>query len=239
MAILAACSPQNDADAPDGGTWIDNANPDAGSASSFDAGALPDATNSSQIATPDAANSALRDAQPETALDASNSSDAGSDASSSVPCHSDTSNSGIPGVSIHIEGDRCTFAYGQGGSFRYRVAVERVLPYHVAASNSCGFCGKYSSDAQSLVLAIVVGNDGQYCATCDVGCCPPDNEGSYELGIQTLTGTLEWPAQIWNGPSDTFARPGAFFAKGQATVSVALTLPGGGMAFGKLPITIE
>lgn len=155
-------------------------------------------------------------------------------------CHNESGDAGIPGVTIQIEGERCVFAYGQGGSFRYRVTLDRSLPYNVAMGSSCGFCGKYGSEADSLVRATVVGPGGaSYCPTCDRGCCPPDRAGSYALSAQSLNGTLDWPAKSWNGPSDTSLPLGATFQRGASTVVVSLELPDGRKASAALPITIE
>jgi hypothetical protein len=163
---------------------------------------------------------------------AGNANDAG--------CRVESSDGGIPGVTIQVEGDRCSFPYGQGGAFRYRVTLDRALPYSVAAGSSCGFCGKYGADAESLVLATVVGAGGaSYCASCDVGCCPPDRAGSYALSAQSLNGTLDWPAKSWSGPSDTNAPLGASFPPGASSVIVSLVLPDGRRAVAALPITIE
>ena len=155
-------------------------------------------------------------------------------------CAVESSDGGIPGVTIQVEGDRCSFRYGQGGAFRYRVTLDRALPYSVALGSSCGFCGKYGSDAESLVRATVLGSSGaSYCASCDVGCCPPDRAGSYALSPQSLNGTLDWPAKSWNGPSDTSAPLGASFPPGASSVIVSLVLPDGRRAAATLPITIE
>jgi hypothetical protein len=148
-------------------------------------------------------------------------------------------------VRIHIEGDRCQFPYGQGGTFRYRVTLERAIPYRVAGGTSCGFCNRLGADVKSLTRAVVVstGEGGliSYCADCDVGCCPPNREAAYELGVQTYEGTLEWPARSFSGPSDTSQKPGAFFPVGPGLVMITVQLPDTTepAAIAKLPITID
>ena len=169
---------------------------------------------------------------------------AGADAATPAqPCAMETTDSGLPGVRIQIEGERCNFAYQQPGSFRYRVELDRPIPYHVEAGTSCGFCSGYSSDAAPLTHAQVFGSAGgevrSYCADCSGGCCPPNRAGDYQLSVQSFEGTLSWPGRVWSGPSDTATPLGDWFPRGDYFVLVQLSAPGIGSAIGSLPITIE
>jgi hypothetical protein len=170
-------------------------------------------------------------------LDASVDADAG--APDAQPCSVDVTDSGVPGVRIQIDGDRCSFAYRQGGLFRYRITLDRDLSYRVEEGTSCGRCGGYSDNLKPLVRASVFGNGGSYCADCDVGCCPPDRAATHTLKAQSFDGVLDWPARAWNGPSDTSAPLGAYFTAGQYKVMVQVQLPGWGLAHAELPISIE
>lgn len=178
------------------------------------------------------------------ALDAGVDGQLGHDAGPSArPCAVDIADSGVPGVRIHIEGERCNFAYQQSGTFRYRMELERAIPYHVELGTSCGACRPYSSDATALTHVTVWGSSGDeqisYCSDCDLGCCPPDREGDHLLSMQSVEGTVNWPARAWRGPSDTTSGLGAWFPKGSYLVMVQLFLPGGDFASGSMPITIE
>ena len=146
---------------------------------------------------------------------------------------------GLPGVRMRIEGSRCRFRSGEGGSFRYQVELARPIAYRVADGfGSCGFCGGYGADPAALVRATVGSADVRYCATCDEGCCPPDREASHQLAAGTTEGSLEWPGREWNGPSDTSSPLGPAFPPGSYAVKVELRVPGVGTASAQLPIVV-
>lgn len=182
----------------------------------------------------DAALPAEADAATNSVADAATQVDA-----SAMVCAIAVDDTGLAGVRIRIEGSRCTFRSGEGGSFRYHVELTRPVAYVVAAGfGSCGSCAVYGADPAALVRATVESDDVRYCASCDVGCCPPDREGRHELAGGTTKGTLEWPGREWNGPSDTSMPLGPAFPPGSYAVKVALRVPGIGTASAHLPIVV-
>jgi hypothetical protein len=206
-------------------------------------GATQDASASESDAEPADAAVLDSDAAESQATDAARDSDADaaqrSDAAAGSACESDSQDSGIPGVSIHIAGARCSFLFGQGGTFRYRVALDQTLSYHVPQETGCGGCRAFGSGLQSLVHATVSGAGVSYCPDCDVGCCAPADEASYDVSAQSVEGILEWPGRSWSGPSDTGQALGAFFSAGDYFVTISVSTPDGKTASGRLPIRVE
>lgn len=131
------------------------------SASGFDAGpGEADAGGDAHVSPSDAAEGLDGRALDAGALDATprdaNTSDATSqgdalaagDASPAISCSAESPAS-ANGVRVHVEGDSCNFAYGQGGTFRYRVELERPVPIGwqraaraASARSSAATCGR-------------------------------------------------------------------------------------------------
>lgn len=171
--------------------------------------------------------------------------DASADASAAAdaathPCSVDATDPSLPGVSVHVEADRCNFKSGQAAQFRYRVTLTQSIPYTAPASQGCGSCSPYSADASARISYTIGNSSGsvRYCI-CDTGCCAPNASAAFTLAPKTVNGTIDWPGRQWQGPSDTANPYGAAFPPGSYDVSVGMSVPGVGGTTAKLPITVQ
>jgi hypothetical protein len=157
----------------------------------------------------------------------------------SEPCSVDASDPSLPGVTIHLEADRCDFFEGQGGQFRYRVEQTQSLDFNSPADDQgTGKCWELT-DLVAWV-SFVIGNETQslYCPACDEGPCPPNDATAVTLPATELDRTVLWPGLQWHGESDTYEVPSGTFAPGAYTASVTMALPDLGEVKASLPITV-
>lgn len=153
------------------------------------------------------------------------------------PCYVDATAPGLPGVSVHLETDDCSFVVGVGGEFRYTVTLNQSFDFTTESSgNGCGLCGGVT-DPQTWTQFVIAGDGLSYCPECDVGCCPAQAVAT-SVDAQTIEGTIEWPGLEWNGPSDTQAQPEGEFPAGNYSASLTFALPGIGEVVARLPITV-
>jgi len=157
----------------------------------------------------------------------------------SESCAVDVTDASLPGVRVHLEGDRCRVQTDRHHVFRYRIEVDDAIPYTAADSaGGCGRCGGYTDDPLTLVdIRVDDGNAVQYCQ-CDVGCCPPITEHEVTLRAGDADGELDWPGRQWQGPSDTNQPLGAPFPPGDYHVRLTFSVPGVGKISAALPIEV-
>ena len=159
------------------------------------------------------------------------------------PCHAGDQGGTLPGVTIAIDADGCTFKTGTGGEFRYAVTVGAGAdggPTTMTIPNSqggCGPCSSFSSDPLTWTSAVVRGNGQSYCV-CDTGCCPPVDGGSVALASGVARSVLTWPGRSWGGPSDTNEPLGAAFPPGDYAVIVSTGDASGRSVTATLPIHV-
>lgn len=155
-----------------------------------------------------------------------------------VPCSVDATNDDLPGVSVHLEADACTFLPGEGGQFRYTVTFDQSVEFTSESSGgACGLCG-VTTDPETWTTFVIDGGDAKYCPECDVGCCAPTEEAPVTFDAQSTQGTVDWPGLEWSGPSDTGNEPTEPFAPGSYEAKVTLRLPGLGEVIALLPIEV-
>jgi hypothetical protein len=156
----------------------------------------------------------------------------------SMPCSIEVDDPALPGVRLHVEGDRCRVQTGQEHEFRYRLEVDDPIAYYAPDSGgSCGRCAGYGDDPLTLIDFSIGAADTWYCL-CDVGCCPPTTTSQWTLQTGTFADVILWPGREWNGPSDTNEPLGALFAAGDYDVSVTFAVPGVGSMTARLPIEV-
>lgn len=145
----------------------------------------------------------------------------------------------LPGVTIHLEGDSCTFVSGQGGAFHYTVDLAESLDFTAPSSNgACGLCYEASAP-ETWIDFRIEGDGGQYCPECNIGCCPPNEEiESTLVAPHRSEALLQWPGLQWSGPSDTNEMPMGAFPPGSYEVRVTLSVPGVGEVTAVLPIEV-
>jgi hypothetical protein len=153
-------------------------------------------------------------------------------------CEVDATDDSLPGVTVHVEADRCNFDSGQPGEFRYEITVAESVSYQVEASSGCGACRPWGGPVQELVSYRIGSGEVHYCE-CDVGCCPPDQSMAHTLAAGDGTGVIRWPGRQWDGPSDTNNPLGPPFPPGAYDVEVSLALPGAGAVTARLPIVVK
>jgi hypothetical protein len=155
----------------------------------------------------------------------------------STPCAIDVEDPQLPGVRLHVEGDRCRVQTGREHEFRYRLELDDPIDYTVPESSGCGYCGGYGDDPLALVQYSIGAGDIRYCM-CDVGCCAPDTARSETLAAGTFEQVIVWPGRQWDGPSDTDEPLGAPFPEGDYDVSVTFEVPSLGSITARLPIEV-
>ncbi len=160
------------------------------------------------------------------------------DGSTPNACSVDATDPSLPGVTLHVEADACTFDEGEGGVFRYRLTLPSPIDFAVDTFPGCGACAAYSSDPASLLGFVVGSGLVRYCR-CDEGCCAPQEPASYTIAAGTVEGSFEWPGRTWNGPSDTDNPLGDPFPPGDYPVTVTFAVPGGGSVEAVLPIIVR
>jgi hypothetical protein len=154
-------------------------------------------------------------------------------------CAIDATDASLPGVTVHLEGDSCNFASGQGGQFRYTVELNQTLDFTTTSSNgSCGLCGVATVAETWIDFVISDGAQTSYCPECDIGCCAPTEAEAASLSAQATDGTVDWPGLEWSGPSDTSEQPAGAFPPGSYAATVTLSLPGLGQVVATLPIEV-
>lgn len=156
----------------------------------------------------------------------------------SEPCEVTASDETLPGVSVHLEADDCTFVIGKGGQFRYRIELEQSLDFTTEASQGCGLCGEVT-EPQTWTKFVIAGDGLSYCPECDVGCCPSTQPMATSLDMQVIEGTVDWPGLEWNGPSDTLNVPEGEFPAGSYDATLRFGLPGVGEVVATLPIIVR
>lgn len=154
------------------------------------------------------------------------------------PCAIDASDPSVPGVTIHLEADKCSYAEGEGGAFRYTVILEQSLDFMTVGTTGCGLCG--DAIETSTWASFRIANDSAvYCPECDVGCCPPAEAQETTLMAGMFTETVTWPGLQWQGPSDVGLEPAGEFPPGSYAATVTFTLPGWGEVTATLPIEVK
>lgn len=152
-------------------------------------------------------------------------------------CSIDATDPALPGVTVHLEADACTFASGQGGQFRYTVTFDQSLDFTTEASQGCGLCGA-ASELDTWVSFRISDGAIAYCPECDVGCCAPTQSTAMSLDAQSVEGTVDWPGLQWSGPSDTTNQPSGAFPPGSYAATVTVELPGLGEVVATLPVEV-
>lgn len=159
------------------------------------------------------------------------------DAGLAQGCAIDSTDPKLPGVSLHVEGDRCRIPFGEGQRFTWSLELKQPIDYTTIDSHgSCGRCGG-SSTAESLVSALIGDGVERYCE-CDGGCCPATTARVATLSEGTTSQVIDWPGREWGGGSDTSEPLGAFFPIGHYKVIVAFDIPGVGSVTAALPIDV-
>lgn len=144
----------------------------------------------------------------------------------------------LPGLTVHVEADRCRIPVGEGETFRYLIEVQQGIAYTaVDSQGGCGRCGGYTSDPLSLTEATVGEGPVDYCE-CDVGCCPPTEATPQLLALGSYVDSLQWPGRQWQGPSDTDQPLGPAFPVGSYAAEVKVDVPGVGAVIARLPIEV-
>jgi len=127
---------------------------------------------------------------------------------------------GASGAVLCVGSEKCTYAVGEGGTFRYEIRLAKDTTMHVPEIPACG-CATYGADPMSFVSISISGTGGVgYCATCDVGCCGGAPEQTITLAARTCDDLLTWPGKQWAGPSDTGNGLGPDFPPGDYVVHV-------------------
>ncbi len=152
-----------------------------------------------------------------------------------LPCSTTGSSPAIPGVSIALSTDSCTFASGAAGSFTYSTTIASPLSFMTGPHANCT---PTTNDPSSFTVTEITGSNARYCPTCDVGLCSEDPGEAITIPAGTYGGVLNWPGRQWDGPSDTGQPLGDPFPPGAYTVHVQLTIPAG-VIDTKLPIAVE
>jgi hypothetical protein len=155
-----------------------------------------------------------------------------------APCSVDATDPSLPGVTVHLESDRCSYVQGQGGEFRYTVESTEALDFTTTSSGgACGLCGA-AEVLDTWTQFTISGLEASYCETCTVGCCPPTEAVPTELTAQSINEVVTWPGLQWSGPSDTGNMPSGVFAVGDYVASVKVVIPGRGQVVAELPIYV-
>lgn len=132
---------------------------------------------------------------------------------SPLPCRLGES-SDLPGVSIHILRDDCTFTLAEarvGISIPYQVSVAADVD-QVVVNPPIGTTSCYQSGPSGLlVLESLSGGSNHYCI-CDRG--PPSSCEPAVLHAGTYSSAFEWDGRNWFGPSDTNNPKGDYFPAG-------------------------
>lgn len=155
------------------------------------------------------------------------------------PCAVTAADPSLPGVSVHLETERCRFLTGQGGQFHYRVEFNQSIDFTTPASSGCGLCGD-PSNPETWIQFMIDGNDMSYCPECDVGCClGPIEDVATSFDTQVIEGVVDWPGLQWRGPSDTGALPEGEFPPGSYNATLTVALPGVGEVVATLEISVR
>ncbi len=147
-------------------------------------------------------------------------------------CAAATGSSSLPGVSLDLTGNRCSYTLAEvaaGVEFVYRVVVDGDLAGVQMLSTGCNVPG-----SSGLIVQENIGGGGQNYCVCDRGKC---GATSYESNL--VAGTYEarfaWEGVNWYGPSDTGNPYGPPFPPGTYQFTVTATgtyaAPGGATAF--------
>jgi hypothetical protein len=152
------------------------------------------------------------------------------------PCAIDATDPSLPGVSIHLEADKCLFATGEGGQFRYSVTLEQA---ESISADAYSFNCLNPKQLSSWIEFQISGEMATYCPGCDNGPCLPVDTVDVTLDPATSSQTIDWPGLKWNGPSDTSTPPSGEFPPGQYTAWVELNLPGLGSVRAELPVEVK
>lgn len=200
-------------------------------------GSMPMDASTSDSSAPQPAPDAAVDGQSDE--DAATVADASADAATPpLPCSIDVEDPALPGVRLHVEGDRCRVQSGQEHEFRYTLELDAPIAYTAPDSGGgCSRCGGYGDDPLALIDFSIGADQTWYCL-CDVGCCPPTTSSMHTLLTGTFTDVIVWPGRAWNGPSDTDEPLGAPFPAGDYDVSVTFAVPGIGSVTARLPIEV-
>lgn len=148
----------------------------------------------------------------------------------------------LPGVSISIFSDSCTYRRGQPATFTFRVVTTNAVPaIDVPATSSCD-CDYRTTQIASWVGWIIngtstTGENQQYCF-CDTGCCAPQAMQTITPEVGTYEDTITWSGHTWFGPSDTGNAEGDAFLVGSYAVLVGFTGYAEGSVSAMLPIQI-
>lgn len=137
----------------------------------------------------------------------------------------------LPGVTVRLEGDRCIFESGEGGTFRYAIEVEEPIAFTQEPSAGCYEC------ARSLV-STSIGEDLVYYDESDTSCCTPFDGGPQTLPATPIIGTIAWPGVQWHG-LDWGPALGPPFPPGEYFVRVSILLTGTGIVIAELPIVVN
>ena len=181
------------------------------------------------------AKSGLSDPETAVALDAPD--DAGVDAAVDPCVIEPTGSSNLPGVSIDVSGNRCSYTLAEvarGVEFQYRVVIEREVPDVAPWTNAEGCFQPGPSGL--IVFARIMGSGQGYCDWCDTGLCGPHTYLG-DLREGTYDGSLPWDGTNWDGPSDTLNERGPPFPPGRYSFSVRADGTAGGED--GLPFVVE
>jgi hypothetical protein len=155
-----------------------------------------------------------------------------------APCTFDATSAALPGARLHVEADTCVVPSGQPLEIRYRLELDTAIEYTAPSSGGgCGHCGGYGSDPLALV-SYRVGNAERHYCLCDVGCCAPTEAEPHSLSPGSYEGSIEWPGNEWNGPSDTSEPLGPAFSPGAYGIEIKLEVPVVGNLIADLPLRV-
>jgi hypothetical protein len=123
--------------------------------------------------------------------------------------------SDLPGASIHILRDDCTFTRAQaraGISIPYQVVIEQSMDV-VPAPSPGSYCYQ-PTESGLLILEMLQGSNQRYCL-CDRGLPYPSVcQMTTTLHPGTYPAAFTWDGVNWSGPSDTQNPKGAAFPAG-------------------------
>ena len=144
----------------------------------------------------------------------------------------------LPGVSISIRADGCTFAIGQGGAFSFTITVAEPAPSLTfpAEPGPCGSCGTPTGNPLSSAFVGFGEGDHRYNAAIGGDCCAPHTSPR----TVTLEPGIVSSSFFWPGHEGNTAHPlGDAFPPGDYAFQVAVYDSGGGRSVvATLPIHV-
>lgn len=137
-----------------------------------------------------------------------------------LPCHLEET-SDLPGVSIHVLRDDCTFTTAQaraGIGISYEVVVDQDVDVTVAPAPG-SYC--YGPGPSGLLILEALSGSGQKYCLCDRG-LPYGQYCQTQTTVRrgTYPATFEWDGVNWGGPSDTSVPKGMPFPPGSYRLDI-------------------